>query len=51
MRSHRTRPFWLRRESACVKRVKPLRFAEKSGQYDAFFKNFSDGMTAAAAAH
>jgi len=35
----------------CVERVKPLRFAEKSGQYDAFFKNFNDGMTAAAAAH
>jgi uncharacterized oxidoreductase len=35
----------------CVERVKPLRFAEKSGQYDAFFKNFNDGMTTAAAAH
>jgi uncharacterized oxidoreductase len=35
----------------CVERVKPLRFAERSGQYDAFFKNFNDGMTAAAAAH
>jgi uncharacterized oxidoreductase len=35
----------------CVERVKPLRFAEKSGQYDAFFKNFNDGMAAAAAAH
>src|SRR3984893_2589352 len=35
----------------CVERVKPLRFAEKSGQYDAFFKNFNDGMTAAAAGH
>ena len=35
----------------CVERVKPLRFAEASGQYDAFFKNFNDGMTAAAAAH
>jgi hypothetical protein len=34
-----------------VERVKPLRFAERSGQYDAFFKNFNDGMTAAAAAH
>jgi uncharacterized oxidoreductase len=35
----------------CVERVKPLRFAEKSGQYDAFFKNFNDGMAAAAAGH
>jgi uncharacterized oxidoreductase len=35
----------------CVERVKPLRFAEKSGQYDAFFKNFNDGMAAAMAAH
>jgi uncharacterized oxidoreductase len=37
----------------CVERVKPLRFAEASGQgqYDAFFKNFNDGMSAAAAAH
>ena len=33
----------------CVERVKPLRSAEASGQYDAFFKNFNDGMTAAAA--
>jgi hypothetical protein len=33
-----------------AERVKPLRFAERSGQYDAFFKNFNDGMTAAAAA-
>jgi uncharacterized oxidoreductase len=33
----------------CVERVKPLRFAEASGQYDAFFKNFNDGMAAAAA--
>ena len=32
----------------CVERVKPLRFAEASGQYDAFFKNFNDGMAAAA---
>jgi uncharacterized oxidoreductase len=32
----------------CVERVKPLRFAEASGQYEAFFKNFNDGMTAAA---
>jgi uncharacterized oxidoreductase len=35
----------------CVERVKPLRFAEASGQYDAFFKNFNDGMTAAAVGH
>ncbi|HWZ25983.1 MAG TPA: SDR family oxidoreductase [Verrucomicrobiae bacterium] len=35
----------------CVERVKQLRFAEASGQYDAFFKNFNDGMAAAAAAH
>jgi uncharacterized oxidoreductase len=35
----------------CVERVKPLRFAEASGQYDAFFKNFNDGMTAAAMGH
>jgi uncharacterized oxidoreductase len=35
----------------CVERVKPLRFAETSGQYDSFFKNFNDGMAAAAAAH
>ena len=35
----------------CVERVKPLRFAETTGQYDAFFKNFNDGMAAAAAAH
>jgi uncharacterized oxidoreductase len=35
----------------CVERVKPLRFAEACGQYDAFFKNFNHGMAAAAAAH
>lgn len=35
----------------CVERVKQLRFAEAGGQYDAFFKNFNDGMAAAAAAH
>jgi uncharacterized oxidoreductase len=33
----------------CVERVKPLRFAEASGGYDAFFKKFNDMMTAAAA--
>jgi len=32
----------------CVERVKPLRSAEAGGQYDAFFKNFNDGMAAAA---
>lgn len=35
----------------CVERVKPLRFAEASGQHDAFFKGFNDGMADAAAAH
>jgi uncharacterized oxidoreductase len=35
----------------CVERVQPLRFAEASGQYDAFFKGFNDGMADAAAAH
>jgi uncharacterized oxidoreductase len=35
----------------CVERVKQLRSAEASGQYDAFFTNFNDGMAAAAAAH
>jgi uncharacterized oxidoreductase len=39
------------RTEICVERVKPLRFAEASGQYDAFFKNFNDGMAAAAVAH
>jgi uncharacterized oxidoreductase len=35
-----------------VERVKPLRFAEKHGGFDALFKNFNDGVTAAmAAAH
>jgi len=33
----------------CVERVKPLRFAEANGGYDAFFKNFNDRITAAAA--
>jgi uncharacterized oxidoreductase len=32
-----------------VERVKPLRFAEKDGGFDAFFKNFNDGVTAAIA--
>jgi uncharacterized oxidoreductase len=30
-----------------VERVKPLHFAEKNGGFDAFFKNFNDGVTAA----
>jgi len=30
----------------CVERVKPLRFAEASGNYDAFFKNFNDRIAA-----
>jgi uncharacterized oxidoreductase len=33
----------------CVDRVKPLRFAEASGGYDAFCKKFNDTMSAAAA--
>jgi uncharacterized oxidoreductase len=33
----------------CVERVKPLRFAEANGGYDAFFKNFNDRVAAAAA--
>jgi len=32
----------------CVERVKPLRFAEASGGYDAFFKKFNNAMSAAA---
>jgi uncharacterized oxidoreductase len=35
----------------CVERVKPLRFAEANGGYDAFFKKFNDAVTASAAAH
>jgi uncharacterized oxidoreductase len=31
----------------CVERVKPLRFAEASGGYDAFFKQFNDSLAAA----
>jgi uncharacterized oxidoreductase len=31
----------------CVERVKPLRFAEKSGNYDTFFKRFNDSVAAA----
>ena len=30
----------------CVERVKPLRFAEKNGNYDAFFRQFNDGVAA-----
>jgi uncharacterized oxidoreductase len=30
----------------CVERVKPLRFAESNGGYDAFFKRFNDALTA-----
>jgi uncharacterized oxidoreductase len=33
----------------CVERVKPLRFAETGGGYDAFFKKFNDAMAATAA--
>jgi uncharacterized oxidoreductase len=33
----------------CVQRVNAQRFAEASGNYDAFFKQFNDAMTAAAA--
>ncbi len=29
-----------------VERVKPLRFAERSGGYDEFFKNYNDAMAA-----
>jgi uncharacterized oxidoreductase len=32
----------------CVERVKPLRFAEAGGGYDAFFKNFNDMLAARA---
>lgn len=32
----------------CVQRVKPLRFAEANGGYEAFFKKFNDTMSAAA---
>jgi uncharacterized oxidoreductase len=34
----------------CVQRVMPLRQAEASGGYDAFFKRFNDALAAAAAA-
>jgi uncharacterized oxidoreductase len=33
----------------CVERVKPLRFAETNGGYDAFFKKFNDAIAAATA--
>ena len=32
----------------CVERVKPLRFAERNGGYDAFVAHFNDAMAAAA---
>jgi uncharacterized oxidoreductase len=32
----------------CVERVKPLRFAEAGGNYEAFFKRFNDALAAAA---
>ncbi len=32
----------------CVERVKPLRFAETSGDYDTFYKRFNDTMAASA---
>ncbi len=35
----------------CVERVKPLRFAEANGNYDAFFQNFNDAIAAAMATH
>jgi len=35
----------------CVERVKPLRFAEANGDYDAFFKKFNDAVHATLAAH
>jgi uncharacterized oxidoreductase len=31
----------------CVERVKPLRFAERNGNYDAFFTRFNDSVSAA----
>ena len=31
----------------CVERVKPLRFASSSGNYEVFYKNFNDAMAAA----
>ncbi len=31
----------------CVERVKPMRFAEVSGQYDSFFSRFNEEMAAA----
>jgi uncharacterized oxidoreductase len=35
----------------CVERVKPLRFAERSGEYEAFFEKFNDSIAAAMGAH
>ncbi|WP_432422215.1 SDR family oxidoreductase [Robbsia betulipollinis] len=37
-------------DEICVERVKPLRHAEASGGYAAFFRQFNDGRTAAAKA-
>ena len=34
-------------EWICVERVKPLRFAERGSDYDAFFTRFNDAVTAA----
>jgi uncharacterized oxidoreductase len=30
----------------CVERVKPLRFAERNGNYDSFFTRFNDSVAA-----
>jgi uncharacterized oxidoreductase len=38
-------------DEICVERVKPLRFAEANGGYDAFFASFNDAMGAASAHH
>ena len=35
----------------CVERVRPLRFAEANGDYEGFFKQFNDAMSAARAGH
>jgi uncharacterized oxidoreductase len=35
----------------CVERVKPLRFAEANGGYDAFFETFNRDRVAAASSH
>jgi uncharacterized oxidoreductase len=41
----KTRP---KETEICVERVKPLRFAEANGGYDAFFKEFNDAIAIAA---